>query len=71
MDPDGSLDLDGLDAALAAGARALVLASPHNPTGRALARDELEAIAERCAEREVVGAGRRDPCPADAARSDA
>ena len=33
---DGSLDLDGLDAALAAGARALVLASPHNPTGRAL-----------------------------------
>lgn len=53
LDPDGSLDLDGLDAALAAGARALVLASPHNPTGRALARDELEAIAERCAEREV------------------
>ena len=50
---DGSLDLDGLDAALAAGARALVLASPHNPTGRALARSELEAIADRCAEREV------------------
>ena len=51
--PDGSLDVDGLDAALAAGARALVLASPHNPTGRALARTELEAIADRCAEREV------------------
>jgi cystathionine beta-lyase len=51
--PDGSLDLDGLDAALAAGARALVLASPHNPTGRALAREELEAIADRCAEREA------------------
>jgi cysteine-S-conjugate beta-lyase len=50
---DGSLDLDGLDAALAAGARALVLASPHNPTGRVLARPELEAIAERCAEREA------------------
>ncbi len=50
---DGSLDLDGLDSALAAGARALVLASPHNPTGRALARSELEAIAARCAEREV------------------
>jgi len=48
---DGSLDLDGLDAALAGGARALVLASPHNPTGRVLARGELEAIAERCAER--------------------
>ncbi len=50
---DGSIDLDGLDAALAAGVRALVLASPHNPTGRVLPRGELEAIAERCAEREV------------------
>jgi cystathionine beta-lyase len=50
---DGSIDLDGLDAALAAGARALVLASPHNPIGRVLPRGELEAIAERCAEREV------------------
>ena len=50
---DGSLDLDALDAALAAGARALVLASPHNPTGRVLARGELEAIAERCAEHEA------------------
>ncbi|HUA05491.1 MAG TPA: aminotransferase class I/II-fold pyridoxal phosphate-dependent enzyme [Solirubrobacteraceae bacterium] len=50
---DGSFDLDALDAALAAGARALVLASPHNPTGRVLPRAELEAIAERCAEREA------------------
>ena len=50
---DGSIDLDGLDAALAAGIRALVLASPHNPTGRVLPRGELEAIAERCAEHEV------------------
>ena len=50
---DGSLDLDTLDAALVAGARALVLASPHNPTGRVLARAELEAIAERCAEHEA------------------
>jgi cystathionine beta-lyase len=50
---DGSLDLDALDAALAAGARALVLASPHNPTGRVLHRGELEAIAEMCAEQEA------------------
>jgi cystathionine beta-lyase len=50
---DGSLDLDALDAALAAGARALVLASPHNPTGRVLPRGELEAIAERCAQQEA------------------
>ncbi len=51
--PDGSFDLDALDAALEAGAKGLVLASPHNPTGRVLERTELEAIAERCAEREV------------------
>jgi cysteine-S-conjugate beta-lyase len=50
---DESLDLDALDAALAAGARALVLASPHNPTGRVLPQSELEAIAERCLEREA------------------
>ena len=50
---DGSLDMDGLDAALDAGARALVLASPHNPTGRVLRLSGLEAIAERCAEREA------------------
>jgi cysteine-S-conjugate beta-lyase len=36
-----------------AGARALVLASRHNPTGRVLRLSELEAIAERCAEREA------------------
>jgi len=51
--PDGSLDLNGLDAALAAGARALVLANPHNPTGRVLGLSELEAIADRCAEHEA------------------
>jgi len=50
---DGSLDLDALDAALAAGVRALVLASPHNPTGRVLPRGELETIAEMCAEHEA------------------
>jgi cysteine-S-conjugate beta-lyase len=50
---DGSFDLEALDAALAAGARALVLVSPHNPTGRVLGRRELAAIAERCAERDV------------------
>ena len=50
---DGRLDLDSLDRALAAGIRALVLSSPHNPTGHVLARDELAAVAQRCAERDV------------------
>jgi cysteine-S-conjugate beta-lyase len=35
------LDLAGIDAALAAGARAVLLCSPHNPVGRVHTRDEL------------------------------
>jgi cysteine-S-conjugate beta-lyase len=50
---DGAVKLESLDAALAAGTRALVLSSPHNPTGHVLDRDELAVIAERCAERGV------------------
>jgi len=50
---DGRLDLGSLHEALAAGVRALVLASPHNPTGHVYTRDELAAIAERCAEHDV------------------
>jgi cystathionine beta-lyase len=41
-----SHDLAAIDAAFAAGARTLVLCNPHNPTGTALTRAELEAIAE-------------------------
>ena len=51
--PDGALDLDALDAALACGIRVLVLVNPHNPTGRVPSRSELARIAERCAERGV------------------
>jgi len=39
-------DLAGIDAAFHAGARTLVLCNPHNPTGTALSRAELEGIAE-------------------------
>lgn len=41
-----ALDLDAVDRALAAGARGVLLCNPHNPTGRHLDRDELEALAE-------------------------
>jgi cysteine-S-conjugate beta-lyase len=34
LGPGGGLDLPGIEAALADGARAVLLASPHNPTGR-------------------------------------
>jgi cysteine-S-conjugate beta-lyase len=41
---DGGLDLDGIDRALAAGARAVLLSSPHNPTGRVWTAAELEDL---------------------------
>jgi cystathionine beta-lyase len=39
------LDLDAIDAALAAGAGAVLLCSPHNPTGRVFTVDELGNLA--------------------------
>ena len=39
-----SLDLDRLDAALAAGARTVLLCQPHNPWGRVFTRGELEGL---------------------------
>jgi cystathionine beta-lyase len=40
-----SLDLDGIDAALAAGARGVLLCNPHNPLGLVHSREQLEALA--------------------------
>src|SRR5207244_1788959 len=40
-----TLDLDAIDATLAAGARAVLLCSPHNPTGRVFTTEELRALA--------------------------
>ncbi|MFH8985585.1 MalY/PatB family protein [Streptomyces varsoviensis] len=47
LTPDGgrpTLDLDGIGAALAAGARTVVLCSPHNPAGRVFTRAELTGL---------------------------
>jgi cystathionine beta-lyase len=49
LDGAGALDLEGLERALAAGARAYVLCNPHNPTGRVATRAELVEIAELAA----------------------
>jgi cystathionine beta-lyase len=38
-------DFDALERAITAGARALLLCSPHNPCGRAWSREELERLA--------------------------
>jgi cystathionine beta-lyase len=40
------LDLDGLERAFAAGARAYLICNPHNPTGSVFTRDALLAAAE-------------------------
>jgi cysteine-S-conjugate beta-lyase len=46
LDPDGRavLDLHRIDAALAAGARTVLLCQPHNPWGRVFGREELEGL---------------------------
>jgi cystathionine beta-lyase len=43
------LDLDGLEAAFAAGARIYLLCHPHNPTGTSAGRAELEEVARLAA----------------------
>lgn len=39
------MDLEGIDRALAAGGRLVVLCNPHNPTGRSFTPEELAALA--------------------------
>src|SRR6516162_821140 len=58
LDADGRLDLDALGRALAAaramsGRAALLLSNPHNPTGVAHTRAELEAVAAAAAQHQV------------------
>lgn len=51
--PDFAIDADALETA-ARGARMLLVNSPHNPTGRVLSREELEAIARVCVEHDLI-----------------
>ncbi|MFN8163360.1 MAG: aminotransferase class I/II-fold pyridoxal phosphate-dependent enzyme [Solirubrobacterales bacterium] len=53
LDADGEFELEDLDATLRAGARALILVNPQNPTGRVIPRASLGRIAELCAERDA------------------
>ncbi len=55
--PDGdgfALDLDSLRAAITPGTRALLLNSPHNPTGTVLSRADLQAIADLAQEHDLL-----------------
>jgi cysteine-S-conjugate beta-lyase len=46
---DGELDVEAIERCFAAGAVALILCSPHNPTGGVPSREELAAIASAAA----------------------
>ncbi|HSS61705.1 MAG TPA: aminotransferase class I/II-fold pyridoxal phosphate-dependent enzyme [Candidatus Limnocylindrales bacterium] len=52
--PDWSLDLDELSAAFNERTRAIVVNTPHNPTGKVYTRSELEHIARLCIEHDVI-----------------
>jgi N-succinyldiaminopimelate aminotransferase len=52
--PDFALDLERLREAITSRTKLLLLNTPHNPTGKVFTRDELEAIAQVCIERDVV-----------------
>jgi cystathionine beta-lyase len=45
----GGLDVDGIERGFAAGAAALILCSPHNPSGGVPSREQLQAIATAAA----------------------
>jgi aminotransferase len=53
-EPDWSIDPDELRAAVTSRTRAIVVNSPHNPTGKVFRRDELEMIASLCLERDLI-----------------
>jgi len=53
-EPDWAIDPDELRAAFTARTRAIVVNSPHNPTGKVFDRAELELIAGLCQEHDVV-----------------
>lgn len=52
--PDFRLPVDELRAAVSPRTTAIVLNSPHNPTGAVLTRDELEAVAQVAREHDLV-----------------
>ena len=51
--PDWRLDADRLRAAFSSRTRAIVVNTPHNPTGRVLTKEETSLIAELCIEHDA------------------
>ncbi len=52
--PDWSFDPDALRSAFTSKTRAIVVNTPHNPTGKVFSRSELELIAQLCMEHDVI-----------------
>jgi aminotransferase len=52
--PSWTFDEGDLRAAFAAGTRAVVVNSPHNPTGKVFTREELGLIADLCIEHDAI-----------------
>ena len=52
--PDFVLDAAAIDAACSDKTRAIMINTPHNPTGRVFTRAELEALAEICRRRDLL-----------------
>ena len=48
------MDRDELRVAAGPGARAIILNTPHNPTGKVFSKEDLEFIAELCQERDIL-----------------
>jgi len=52
--PEFRLDADELRAAFSSRTKAIIVNTPHNPTGRVFTIDELESIASLCCEYDVI-----------------
>ncbi len=52
--PDFKIDADALRAAVSPRTRAILVNTPHNPTGRVFTRAELELIARLCREHDLI-----------------
>ncbi|MDU2065178.1 MAG: aminotransferase class I/II-fold pyridoxal phosphate-dependent enzyme [Sporomusaceae bacterium] len=52
--PDFHLDLDELKAAFSDKTRAIIINTPHNPTGKVFSAEELQVIAELCQKYDVL-----------------
>src|SRR5713226_5754614 len=53
-EPNWSIDFDELRAAFTSRTRGIIINTPHNPTGKVYAREELDLIAQLCIEHDAV-----------------